>query len=266
MWRVCPTPPAGIQLVSYADDTTIAATGVDVSDLVARLNDYIPRIIGFLAERDLEVSAEKSTATLFSTWNREPVPPDIVVNGDPRPTGVKPKNIRGDTRFYDNLESSRGIHHQTRSSPHPSAQSASRNELGMWQGDHNNHVENDRPSSSRICSAHLGTRLGQQTLGQVGYSSEWCTPYSDRLLQDGSPRPRASRDQDDSAASPCRPSDQAVHHRQSWTGPSVKSNSRRTTATRGAHEQEDGLHQIRWGCENISPSCVCKYHSPEGGF
>jgi hypothetical protein len=86
-----PTPPDGILLVAYADDTTVAATGPVVEELVTKLNDYLPRLTDFLAARDLEISAEKSTATVFSTWNREPVAPDVLVNGLPVPFVKNPK-------------------------------------------------------------------------------------------------------------------------------------------------------------------------------
>ena len=66
-----PTPPPELKLISYADDCTVLTSGRDIEVLEARLNGYLPVLRNFLADRNLKLSAPKSTATIFTTWTRE---------------------------------------------------------------------------------------------------------------------------------------------------------------------------------------------------
>ena len=66
-----PTPPPELKLISYADDCTGLTSGRDIEVLEARLNGYLPVLRNFLVDRNLTLSASKSTATIFITWTRE---------------------------------------------------------------------------------------------------------------------------------------------------------------------------------------------------
>lgn len=87
-----PDPPNGITLVSYADDCTLLCTHPDIQTACELLNTYLTQLHGWLQSRQLELSAEKSTATLFTTWNREI---DTVLNihvaGNAIPTVAQPR-------------------------------------------------------------------------------------------------------------------------------------------------------------------------------
>jgi hypothetical protein len=90
-----PTPPGEVQLISYADDTTLAASGPHVKPICDTLNGYIPTLLAFLEERQLMVSAEKSTVTLFTPdsreVNKERFRPKVYVNGAEVPLVKNPK-------------------------------------------------------------------------------------------------------------------------------------------------------------------------------
>ena len=66
-----PAPPQGVDVISYADDCTIMATGHNVDDLCGLVNGYLSEIHNFFTSRNLSLSPAKSTATLFITWNKE---------------------------------------------------------------------------------------------------------------------------------------------------------------------------------------------------
>ena len=66
-----PTPPANVKIVQYADDISVYVTGKDVPSMCTLINDYASLLIDFLAERNLVVSPEKSTVTLFSPDNQQ---------------------------------------------------------------------------------------------------------------------------------------------------------------------------------------------------
>ena len=96
-----PTPPTGIKLITYADDCTVAASGVDVIEVTNRLNDNLSQISQFFSQRNLHLASQKSSATLFTTWTKEvKLPLAVHINGDPIPTVNNPR-ILGVT--FDNL-------------------------------------------------------------------------------------------------------------------------------------------------------------------
>ena len=96
-----PSPPPGVKLVSYADDCTILATGRSITDLEARINGYLPILKSFFVDRNLQLSAPKSTATLFTTWTKEvSLELNINISGQTIPTTKNPK-VLGVT--FDNL-------------------------------------------------------------------------------------------------------------------------------------------------------------------
>ena len=66
-----PIPPPELKLISYADDCTVLTSDRDIGVLEERLNGYLPVLRNFLADRNLKLTAPKSTATIFTTWTRE---------------------------------------------------------------------------------------------------------------------------------------------------------------------------------------------------
>ena len=68
-----PRPPEGsnIQIVQYADDISIFITGRNLKEMELAITEYGKKIIEFLDSKELLVSPEKSTVTLFSPDPRE---------------------------------------------------------------------------------------------------------------------------------------------------------------------------------------------------
>ena len=76
-----PDPPPGVLLVQYADDISVYSSGVSIERLSAAIKNYIPSLLAFLEERELIVSPEKSTVTLFTPDTHEfNIHPKIYVN------------------------------------------------------------------------------------------------------------------------------------------------------------------------------------------
>ena len=87
-----PTPPANVKIVQYADDISVYVTGKDVPSMCTLINDYASLLIDFLAERNLVVSPEKSTVTLFSPDNRQiNLHPEVYIDGCQVKTEKNPK-------------------------------------------------------------------------------------------------------------------------------------------------------------------------------
>ena len=87
-----PVPPPELKLISYADDCTVLTSGRDIEVLEKTLNDYLPALRTFLADRNLKLSAPKTTATIFTTWTQEVRRVlDISINGMPIPSCQNPK-------------------------------------------------------------------------------------------------------------------------------------------------------------------------------
>ena len=84
-----------IQLVSYADDMSVAKSGKDVDALYQGnngINQYLGKVTTYLHERKLEVSAAKSSVTLFTPYNPQlDYHPPVLVNGNPVPLVKRPK-------------------------------------------------------------------------------------------------------------------------------------------------------------------------------
>ena len=75
-----PTPPSNIKLIQYADDISIYATGPVIGDLCKAINSYTEDVVAYLESRELQLSAEKSTVTLFTNDNSQfNIAPDIFV-------------------------------------------------------------------------------------------------------------------------------------------------------------------------------------------
>ncbi|XP_075163033.1 uncharacterized protein LOC142235657 [Haematobia irritans] len=66
-----PQPPPDVHLIIYADDCSIVTTGRDIRELKVRINDYLPALRDFFVNRNLKLSAPKSTATIFTSCTKE---------------------------------------------------------------------------------------------------------------------------------------------------------------------------------------------------
>ncbi|XP_037819861.1 uncharacterized protein LOC119609216 [Lucilia sericata] len=87
-----PTPPDGVQIISYADDCSILATGNSIDDLCGLINSYLCDLSSFFHLRNLKISPTKSSATLFTTWTKEVgLELDVIVDGEKIPTVNHPK-------------------------------------------------------------------------------------------------------------------------------------------------------------------------------
>ena len=78
-----PRLPPGISIIQYADDISIYACGKDIQRLSQAITDYVKLVKAFLDERELKVSAEKSTVTLFTPSTHEfNVHPDVRIDDE----------------------------------------------------------------------------------------------------------------------------------------------------------------------------------------
>ena len=66
-----PTPPGNIKLITYADDSTALISGPKIGPLCNELNGYLDTLCSWFRDRNLEISAPKSSATLFTTFSNE---------------------------------------------------------------------------------------------------------------------------------------------------------------------------------------------------
>jgi hypothetical protein len=66
-----PSPPPGIKVVQYADDISIYSSGKSITSMSISINNYVNKVTDFLEERELLVSPEKSTVTLFTPDSHE---------------------------------------------------------------------------------------------------------------------------------------------------------------------------------------------------
>ena len=64
-------PPAHINLVSYADDFTVYAKSNNVDSLTTEISAYLEQLCEFLQQRQMEVSLEKCSSTLFTPWTKQ---------------------------------------------------------------------------------------------------------------------------------------------------------------------------------------------------
>lgn len=77
-----PSPPPGVKLIQYADDLSVYMTHSSIDLASECINAYVPALTAFLRERELLVSPEKSTVTLFTPNNKEVnVHPQVSIDG-----------------------------------------------------------------------------------------------------------------------------------------------------------------------------------------
>ena len=62
-----PRPTAPVKRICYADDITVWASGVEITELEHKVNTYLTEMSRFLRENSLLISAPKSSVTLFTT-------------------------------------------------------------------------------------------------------------------------------------------------------------------------------------------------------
>ena len=87
-----PLPPEGIELTSYADDATALKSGTDLQAICNDLNAYLDTLNTWFKSKNLQISAAKSSATLFTTFRGEMKKVlDINIDGNVVPTVTDPK-------------------------------------------------------------------------------------------------------------------------------------------------------------------------------
>ena len=87
-----PRPPDHIKIIQYADDISIYTSGTDIDKMTAELNKYLDTIVNYLEERELSLSPEKSTVTLFTSDRRQGnIHPQIKIKNTLVPLEKNPK-------------------------------------------------------------------------------------------------------------------------------------------------------------------------------
>ena len=87
-----PRPPDNIKVVTYADDITLITSGPVKEELASRMNKYLEELCSWLESRNLILSLDKSTTTLFSTWSKDvSYQPVVKVNNHTLPVEKHPK-------------------------------------------------------------------------------------------------------------------------------------------------------------------------------
>ncbi len=87
-----PMPTEPVKRVSYADDITVWASGVQIPDLEKEINSYLAEMSSFLKDNSLLISAPKSTVTLFTSDPAQAkLHPKIVIDGAHLPLNRSPK-------------------------------------------------------------------------------------------------------------------------------------------------------------------------------
>ncbi len=90
--RSLPAPPGNIKLISYADDCQVLNSGPTIDKTCHEINPYLDQLVKWFKERSLEISPEKSTATIFTTFSNEvSTTLPITIMGKDVPTVKHPK-------------------------------------------------------------------------------------------------------------------------------------------------------------------------------
>jgi hypothetical protein len=96
-----PPPNTNKVLVTYADDSSILASGPKVKQIVTPLNHYLNILAKWFRSRHMSLSVPKSTATLFTTATKEVNEElGVVIDGNAIPTVKQPKLLGV---VFDNL-------------------------------------------------------------------------------------------------------------------------------------------------------------------
>ena len=83
--RGLPAPPGNIKSISYADDCQVLNSGRNSDEVCRQINPYLNQLANWFKERSLEISPEKSTATIFTTDSNK------VINN--LPINIKGKDV-----------------------------------------------------------------------------------------------------------------------------------------------------------------------------
>ena len=88
-----PLPPEGIKLITYADDCTLLSSSTNIDEIRWKLKlKFLPVVHKLFVSNQLEISPEKSTATLFTTWTKEiKTQMDLVIGNQHITTVTLPK-------------------------------------------------------------------------------------------------------------------------------------------------------------------------------
>ena len=87
-----PRPPNNIHIIQYADDISIYTSGRNIEEMTDIINRYLDTVVEYLEERELLLSPEKSTVTLFTPDRRQGnVHPRILLYGTQIPLEKTPK-------------------------------------------------------------------------------------------------------------------------------------------------------------------------------
>ena len=87
-----PLSDSDVHLVTYADDNTLTTSNPQVNKLKDQMEPYLKKLNVWLKGRFLKLSAEKSIATIFTTWSKEvKFDPKLEIDGMPIPTKTKSK-------------------------------------------------------------------------------------------------------------------------------------------------------------------------------
>ena len=87
-----PLPPKDINTTSYADDITLTTSHPQFEKLRDILTPYLITLHGWLESRKLKLAAEKSSAAVFTTRNKEAKSdPHLTINTSPIPVKCKVK-------------------------------------------------------------------------------------------------------------------------------------------------------------------------------
>ena len=89
-----PLLPKGIKLITYADDCTLLSSSTNTDENCSKLNRFLPVVRIWIVSNQLEISPEKSTATLFTTWTKEvKIQLDLVIGNQHIPTVTRLKYL-----------------------------------------------------------------------------------------------------------------------------------------------------------------------------
>ena len=87
-----PRPREPVKRICYADDITVWASVVEISELEHKVNTYLTEMSRFLRENSLLISAPKSSATLFTPDPTQAnTRPKIKIANSERPLVRSPK-------------------------------------------------------------------------------------------------------------------------------------------------------------------------------
>ena len=135
-----PTPTVLVKVVSYANDITVYATGLKISELETVLNIYMNNLSNFLTSRELIISAVKSTVTFFTPdLAQAKLHPQTNTNGTLLPLCKTPKilGVTFDTLCIPSAHKGGRQQCQQMQQHH---QSADRNIMGPTERDFGNHL------------------------------------------------------------------------------------------------------------------------------